>query len=77
LEHIPGEGVGDPPFDYRTAFARNLGLINAAEQQRLRKSTAAIAGTGGMGGAHLLALARLGLGGFHLADEGLRASPFP
>ncbi|HEX9798078.1 MAG TPA: ThiF family adenylyltransferase [Anaerolineales bacterium] len=69
--------MGDPGFDYSTALARSLGLINAAEQQRLRKSTAAIAGMGGVGGAHLLAPTRLGLGGFHLADEGLRASPFP
>jgi len=61
--------VGDPGFDYNQAFARNLGLINAAEQQRLRQATAAIAGMGGMGGAHLLALARLGVGRFHIADD--------
>jgi hypothetical protein len=32
LEHFGGEGVGDPGFDDSTAFARNLGLINAAQQ---------------------------------------------
>lgn len=55
-------------IDYREAFARNLGLVSEAEQQRLRDSRVALAGLGGVGGAHLLALARLGIGGFALAD---------
>lgn len=55
-------------FDYDTAFSRNIGWLTEAEQQRLRQARVAIAGLGGVGGAHLLALARLGVGGFHIAD---------
>jgi molybdopterin/thiamine biosynthesis adenylyltransferase len=53
---------------YEQAFSRNLGLINPDEQQRLRASRVAIAGMGGVGGIHLMTLARLGIGGFHVAD---------
>ena len=55
-------------FDYDGAFSRNLGWIMADEQQRLRHKRVAIAGLGGVGGSHLLTLARLGIGGFHIAD---------
>jgi molybdopterin/thiamine biosynthesis adenylyltransferase/nitroreductase len=55
-------------FDYLTAFSRNLGWTTEWEQLALRARTVAIAGLGGVGGAHLLALARLGIGGFHIAD---------
>ena len=55
-------------FDAAEAFARNLGWVSAQEQARLRASRVAIAGLGGVGGAHLLTLARLGVGAFHLAD---------
>jgi len=55
-------------FDYHTAFQRNLGFLNEEEQERLRRSRIAIAGLGGTGGAQAHALARLGLGAFHLAD---------
>lgn len=59
-----------PPqaFDYATAFSRNLGWVTSAEQQVLRQTRVAIAGLGGVGGAHLLALARLGIGAFTIAD---------
>ena len=57
-----------PPFDYEEAFSRNLGWVTPAEQQTLRSKRIAIAGLGGVGGAHLLTLARLGIGRFHLAD---------
>jgi molybdopterin/thiamine biosynthesis adenylyltransferase len=53
---------------YEEAFARNLGLLTAAEQERLRLSRVAIAGLGGVGGIHLVTLARLGIGAFHIAD---------
>jgi hypothetical protein len=53
---------------YHTAHARNIGWVTAAEQQLLRRKRIAIAGLGGVGGAHLLTLARLGVGGFHIAD---------
>ena len=55
-------------WSYEQAFCRNLGLLSAAEQQRLRESRVAIAGLGGVGGVHLLTLARLGIGRFSIAD---------
>jgi molybdopterin/thiamine biosynthesis adenylyltransferase len=55
-------------FDYREAFSRNIGLLSEAEQDQLRRSRVAVAGLGGVGGAHVLALARLGFGSFSLAD---------
>jgi molybdopterin/thiamine biosynthesis adenylyltransferase len=57
-----------PSFDYDTAFSRNIGWVTEREQRRLRESTVAIAGMGGVGGAHLLTLARLGIGKFRIAD---------
>lgn len=57
-----------PGFDYATAFSRNIGWVTQAEQQRLRNARVAIAGMGGVGGFHLLTLARLGIGHFHIAD---------
>lgn len=55
-------------FDYSVAFSRNLGWVTGNEQQVLRGTRVAIAGLGGVGGAHLLALARLGVGRFKIAD---------
>ncbi|WP_243655889.1 ThiF family adenylyltransferase [Roseateles saccharophilus] len=55
-------------FDYGGAFSRNVGWVTGAEQQKLRNSRVAIAGLGGVGGAHLLTLARLGVGNFNIAD---------
>jgi molybdopterin/thiamine biosynthesis adenylyltransferase len=42
--------------------------VTPAEQARLREKCVAIAGLGGVGGSHLLALTRLGVGRFHLAE---------
>lgn len=55
-------------FDYHTAFSRNIGWLTEAEQQQLSRKRVAIAGMGGVGGFHLLALARLGIQHFHIAD---------
>jgi len=55
-------------FDYRDAFARNIGWVTEAEQAALRGKRIAIAGMGGVGGVHLLTLARLGVGAFNIAD---------
>jgi molybdopterin/thiamine biosynthesis adenylyltransferase len=57
-----------PPWSYHEAFMRNLGLVNAVEQDRLRASHVAIAGLGGVGGIDLVTLARLGIGRFTIAD---------
>ena len=55
-------------FDYGQAFSCNLGWLTSEEQSKLRSSSVAIAGLGGAGGFQAEALARLGVGGFHLAD---------
>jgi molybdopterin/thiamine biosynthesis adenylyltransferase len=55
-------------FDYATAFSRNVGWVSPDEQDRLRSARVAIAGMGGVGGAHLVTLARLGIGRFRIAD---------
>jgi len=55
-------------FDYDVAFSRNIGWVSAAEQAALRGKRVAIAGLGGVGGTHLLTLARLGVGAFTLAE---------
>ncbi|MEO7728273.1 MAG: ThiF family adenylyltransferase [Burkholderiales bacterium] len=56
------------PFSYEQAFSRNTGWVTQAEQQSLRGKKVAIAGLGGVGGAHLITLARLGIGSFNIAD---------
>src|SRR5690242_5765961 len=60
--------VSTRAFDYAAAFSRNIGWITEWEQQELSRKTVAIAGLGGVGGAHALTLTRLGVGGFRLAD---------
>src|SRR3954470_494893 len=55
-------------FHYEQAFSRNIGWVTPAEQALLRGKTIAIAGMGGVGGVHLLTLARLGVANFHIAD---------
>lgn len=56
------------PFDYDAAFSRNVGWVTQAEQALLRAKRIAIAGMGGVGGSHLITLARLGVGAFNIAD---------
>lgn len=56
------------PFDYTTMTSRNLGLVTASEQERLRTTPVFVCGTGGMGGACVQALARLGLSRLALVD---------
>jgi molybdopterin/thiamine biosynthesis adenylyltransferase len=55
-------------FTYAEFINRNLGFVDAAGQEKLRKATVFVCGTGGMGGAAVLALARAGVGRFILAD---------
>ncbi|WP_028103238.1 ThiF family adenylyltransferase [Pseudoduganella violaceinigra] len=57
-----------PVFSYEQAFGRNIGWVTPDEQQVLRGKRIAIAGMGGVGAVHLLTLARLGVGAFHVAD---------
>ena len=56
------------PFNYHDAFSRNIGWVTENEQLRLRDARVAIGGLGGVGGVHLLTLARLGIGRFSIAD---------
>jgi molybdopterin/thiamine biosynthesis adenylyltransferase len=58
----------DAAFDYENAFSRNIGWVTTEEQTVLRGKRVAIAGMGGVGGGHLLTLARLGVGAFTIAD---------
>jgi molybdopterin/thiamine biosynthesis adenylyltransferase len=60
--------ASEASFEYVEAFSRNLGWLTSEEQSRLRGKRVAIAGLGGVGGMHLLSLARLGVGAFNLAE---------
>lgn len=55
-------------FSYDQAFSRNIGWVTKEEQAALRGKCVAVAGGGGVGGVHLLTLARLGIGKFRIAD---------
>jgi molybdopterin/thiamine biosynthesis adenylyltransferase len=55
-------------FDYDMAFSRHIGWVTDSEQQRLKNARVAIGGLGGVGGIHLLTLARMGIGRFTIAD---------
>lgn len=60
--------MADAGFDYDEAFDRNIGWVTECEQGSLRRKRVAIAGMGGVGGVHLLTLARMGIGAFNIAD---------
>jgi len=55
-------------YNYHEAVSRNIGWLSEWEQLALRNKKVAIAGMGGVGGAHLISLSRLGIGQFHIAD---------
>ncbi len=55
-------------FSYEEAFSRTIGWVTPPERDVLRRSRVAIAGLGGVGGAHLLTLTRLGIGAFNISD---------
>lgn len=65
---MPDQTKPSMAFDYTTAFSRTIGWITRTEQATLRGKRVAIAGMGGVGGSHLLALTRLGIQNFNLAD---------
>lgn len=56
------------PFNYDRGFSRNIGWVTQAEQLKLKGARIAIAGLGGVGGAHLLTLSRLGIANFNISD---------
>ncbi|MEA3544243.1 MAG: ThiF family adenylyltransferase [Thermodesulfobacteriota bacterium] len=49
-------------------FSRNIGLLTVEQQEKLLRSKVAVVGAGGVGGLHILTLARLGIGHFNIAD---------
>lgn len=53
---------------FKEAFSRNIPLLTEEQQFKLQNSKVAIAGMGGVGGAHAITAARTGFGKFHLAD---------
>jgi len=58
----------DRDLYFRDAFSRNLGLVSESDQRLLLDARVAVAGAGGVGGLHLLTLARIGIGNFNIAD---------
>ncbi len=64
----PASRPEKPYFNYDEAFSRNIGWVTEGEQQKLKEKRIAIAGMGGVGGVHLLTLARMGFSKFHIAD---------
>lgn len=54
--------------DYQQIFGRNIGMITEEEQNKLRMTTIGVAGIGGVGGAALFNLVRIGIGSFKIAD---------
>lgn len=55
-------------FDYNVAFSRNIGWFTEEEQAHLRQCRVAVGGLGGVGGSHLITMARLGIGRFTITD---------
>ena len=55
---------------YSDIFSRNIGIISETEQEKLRQSTIAIAGMGGVGGLLAERLIRIGVGKLKIADPG-------
>jgi molybdopterin/thiamine biosynthesis adenylyltransferase len=55
---------------YKAIFCRNIGVLTESEQDKLRRSTIAIAGMGGVGGLLAERLIRLGVGQLKISDPG-------
>lgn len=49
-------------------FSRNLGWLTEQEQEKIHNIRVAIAGCGGVGGEHIVALSRLGIEKFNISD---------
>jgi molybdopterin-synthase adenylyltransferase len=57
-----------PAFSYEELTTRNFGFVNAEEQEKIHKACIFVCGVGGMGGACLQSLARMGISRFIIAD---------
>lgn len=53
---------------YKRIFSRNIGILTESEQDKLRDSTIAIAGAGGVGGLLAERLVRVGVGHLKIID---------
>jgi hypothetical protein len=58
-----------PPFDYFSAFSRNLGWLTIDEQKKLSEVRVGLIGLGGVGGQYAEILSRLGIRNFVLYDH--------
>jgi tRNA A37 threonylcarbamoyladenosine dehydratase len=56
------------PFSYSEFTTRNIGFVTENEQNTLRNTRVFIAGVGGMGGAAVACMARMGIENFVIAD---------
>ncbi|MBW2730825.1 MAG: ThiF family adenylyltransferase [Deltaproteobacteria bacterium] len=76
-EPIHGERAqGEVPLmDFTGFYARTTPLLGVLGMERLHQAKIAVAGCGGVGGAHAITMARLGVGRFHLADPGVFDPP--
>jgi molybdopterin/thiamine biosynthesis adenylyltransferase/predicted GNAT family N-acyltransferase len=73
LKDDPGHHIKELGFSSRyhyleEALSRNIGIFSLSEQDRIMESRIAIPGLGGVGGQHLVTLARAGVGKFNIAD---------
>jgi molybdopterin/thiamine biosynthesis adenylyltransferase len=57
-------------FQYQRSFCRNIGIFTEAEQEKLKQTTIAVAGMGGVGGLLAERLIRLGVGNIKITDLG-------
>lgn len=55
---------------YQESFSRNIGIFTETEQEKLKNSTVAVAGVGGVGGLLIERLIRLGVGNIKITDLG-------
>ncbi|HEX9896619.1 MAG TPA: ThiF family adenylyltransferase [Dehalococcoidales bacterium] len=55
---------------YSEIYSRNIGILSESEQEKLRSSTIAIAGVGGVGGLLAERLVRIGIGRLKITDPG-------
>jgi len=55
-------------FKYEEFTTRNIGFVSLEQQNKLKNSTVFIAGVGGMGGAALMTLVRMGIENFIIVD---------
>ncbi len=55
-------------MSYKNIFQRNIGFVDEAEQEKIKKQKVFIVGVGGMGGAALMNLVRMGYEQIGIAD---------